>query len=112
MGTMRPAEFQDEFKVMNLPLQHFWVQPERVLRGSIFVFDAASCPDSYYSSANSFSCLIYLYVCAPLVVQLHLLSLIGSSHDNHRGHLRLNNLLDDGMCCGRYPAVLPGGTLS
>merc|ERR1712194_354294 len=44
-------------------------------------------PDSYYSSVNSFSCLIYLYVCAPLVVQLHLLSLIGSSHDNHSGHL-------------------------
>ena len=55
-----------------------------MLRGSIFVFDAASCPDSY-SSVSSFSSLIYLYVCAPLVVQLHLLSLIGSSHDNHSG---------------------------
>merc|ERR1712129_186559 len=53
---------------------------------SMFVFDVASCPDSY-SSVNSFSCLIYLYVCAPLIVQLHLLTLIGSSHDNHNGHL-------------------------
>merc|ERR1711957_946462 len=84
--TMRLAKFQDEFRVMRLPLRLFFVQPKRVLRVSIFVFDVASCPDSY-SSVNSFSCLIYLYVCAPLVVQLHLLSLVGSSHDNHSGHL-------------------------
>jgi len=82
-----------------------------VLQGSIFVFDAASCQDSY-SSVNSFLCLIYLDVCAPLVVQLHLLSLIGSSHDNHSGHLFFSLLFDDGMCCGHYPAVLPGGALS